>query len=109
MLLFPLPGSWVGEAWTSSELLKWASHMLACFDLCLHQGFQCMFNHIFERRLCYGTLCEENDVVTRERSSQLDANSPHAPLRPVAPNGVSQTLSRNKSNTTGMVVLILVP
>ena len=68
-----------------------------------------MIQHIRERSFGNRALCEENHVVTREGTSELGANRPHAPLSPVAPDGVSQTFSRNKSNTTGMVVLILVP
>ena len=109
MLFFPLPESWVGEGWTSSLSIKWASHMLARYDLCLHQGFQCMFNHICKRSFNDGTFGEENDVVTWERTSQLEAHRPHATLGTVAPYVVSQAFSCNKSNTTVVVVLILVP
>lgn len=51
----------------------------------------------------------ENYIVTRERSVQIPAESPHAALGPIAPYRIPEFLSRYKSDTTGMVVSLFVP
>ena len=68
-----------------------------------------MVNHVFELSLGNGTLCKEDNIVSGKRTAQLGAYRPHPSFSPVAPNYVSQAFSCNKSNTTVVAVLILVP
>ena len=68
-----------------------------------------MFNHVFKWSFSDGKLSQENNVVAWERTSDLGAYRPHTTFCPIAPYGVSQAFSCNKSNTTVVVVLILVP
>lgn len=51
--------------------------------------------------------CKEYNIATGERTAQFPAKGAKAAFCAVAPHGVSQLLTRNKSNTTGLVVLIL--
>ncbi len=67
-----------------------------------------MKDHIAECAVVYAALRDEGDVISGKGASHLPAHFPHAPFRTVAPNCVSKLFPCYKSNTTNMVVLLVV-